>query len=69
MSVDLIDTYIQSAMQRHHIPGLALAVVQAGVLIKQQAYGLASLELNVPMTLTTLFNIASVTRCSPAQRS
>src|SRR5215207_6640088 len=62
MSVDPVDIYIQSAMQRHRIPGLTLAVVQAGVLIKHQAYGLASLELNVPSTLITLFNIASITK-------
>jgi CubicO group peptidase (beta-lactamase class C family) len=62
MSIDPVDVYIRSAMQRHRIPGMTLAVVQADEVIKQQAYGLASLELNVPMTLTTLFNIASVTK-------
>src|SRR5262245_2467044 len=62
MSVDPIDTYIQSALQQLHIPGLTIAVLQNGVLINHQAYGLASLELNVPMTLTTVFNIASLTK-------
>jgi CubicO group peptidase (beta-lactamase class C family) len=62
MSVDPVDTYIQSALQRHHIPGLTVAVLQNGVVIKHQAYGLASLELNVPMTVTTRYNIASLTK-------
>jgi CubicO group peptidase (beta-lactamase class C family) len=56
MSVDPVDTYIQSALQRHHIPGLTVAVLQHGVVIKHQAYGLASLEFNVPMTVTTRHN-------------
>jgi len=60
MPADPIDSYIQTAMQQQHIPGLTLAVVQAGVLLKQQSYGLASLELNVPTTVTTVYNIASV---------
>jgi CubicO group peptidase (beta-lactamase class C family) len=62
MTVDPVDTYIQSALQRHHIPGLTLAVLQNGVLIKHRAYGLASLELNVPMTVTTRYNIAALTK-------
>jgi CubicO group peptidase (beta-lactamase class C family) len=62
MSLDPVDAYIQSAMQQHHIPGLTLAVVQAGVVVKHQAYGLASLELKVPMTVTTLFNIGALTK-------
>jgi CubicO group peptidase (beta-lactamase class C family) len=62
MSVDPVDTYIQSALQRHHIPGLTVAVLQNGVVIKHQAYGLASLEFNVPMTVTTRYNIASLTK-------
>jgi D-alanyl-D-alanine carboxypeptidase len=62
MMVDAVDTYIQSAFQRHHIAGLTLAVLQNGVVIKQQAYGVASLELNVPMTVTTRYNIGALTK-------
>jgi CubicO group peptidase (beta-lactamase class C family) len=62
MSVDPVDTYIESSLQQLHIPGLTLAVVQAGLAIKHQAYGLASIELNVPMTVTTLYNIAALTK-------
>jgi CubicO group peptidase (beta-lactamase class C family) len=62
MIVDAVDTYIQSAFQRHHIAGLTLAVLQNGVVIKQQAYVVASLELNVPMTVTTRYNIGALTK-------
>lgn len=62
MSADLVDTYLQSAIQRQHIPGLTLAVRQHGVVIKHHAYGLASLEFHKPMTVTTRYPIGALTK-------
>jgi len=59
---DQIDEYIQSEMQRQHIPGLSLAVVKAGQVVKAGAYGLANVELNVPATTETVYQIQSVTK-------
>ena len=41
------------------IPGLQLAVVRNGKIIKAQSYGIANLELNAPVTDDTMFEIAS----------
>ncbi|MET0411526.1 MAG: serine hydrolase domain-containing protein [Polyangiaceae bacterium] len=49
-------------MSRMHVPGMALVVVRDGKVVKQSAYGVASLELGVPVTATTRFQIASATK-------
>ena len=59
---DRTDDLIRAEMQRRHIPGLALAVIRDGRIVKAQGYGLASVELNVPVTTDTVFEIGSVTK-------
>src|SRR5579859_4459727 len=59
---DQIDDYIKRQMPRLHIPGLSLAVVQDGKVIKTKGYGLANMELNVPATPTTIYQIQSMTK-------
>jgi CubicO group peptidase (beta-lactamase class C family) len=59
---DEVDAYVREAMAERHIPGLALAVVRESKIERLASYGLASIELAVPVTPTTLFHIASVTK-------
>ena len=47
---DAIDDYVRAEMDRRHIPGLSLAVVRNGTVVKLGHYGLADVELNVPVT-------------------
>jgi D-alanyl-D-alanine carboxypeptidase len=54
------DSYIKAEMKNRRIPGLAVAVVRDGRIVATAAYGLANLELNVPVTLDTIFPIASL---------
>jgi CubicO group peptidase (beta-lactamase class C family) len=49
-------------MARVHIPGVALAVVRGGKVIKAQGYGVADLEHEVPVTPETVFKIGSVSK-------
>jgi CubicO group peptidase (beta-lactamase class C family) len=49
-------------MRQHQIPGLALTVVQNGKNIKTSAYGQANIELNVPVTPESVFEIGSITK-------
>jgi len=55
-----IDAFIERAMKELHIPGLSFAVMQHGKYIASGAYGLAEVELNVPVNEHTLFNVGSV---------
>ncbi|HET6861531.1 MAG TPA: serine hydrolase domain-containing protein [Pyrinomonadaceae bacterium] len=59
---DQIDAYIKTEMAVQHIPGLSLCVVQHNRIVKDQTYGLANVELNVPATADTEFAIASMTK-------
>lgn len=57
-----LDHYIHEQMQRKHIPGLSLAVIQDGATVSEKNYGLANLELGVPATSDTVYEIASITK-------
>ncbi|MFC2164313.1 serine hydrolase domain-containing protein [Acidobacteriota bacterium] len=59
---DEIDALIHAKMQEFDIPGLSLVVIKGRQIIKQQSYGLASLEFDVPITEKTVFQIASTTK-------
>jgi D-alanyl-D-alanine carboxypeptidase len=59
---DAIDDYIRSEMDKRRIPGLALAVVKDGAVVKMEGYGFANLEHEVPVTPDPVFELASVTK-------
>ena len=51
---------VRAEMEKQHIPGLALLVSRNGVPIRTQGFGLASLELNVPVKPETVFQSGSI---------
>ncbi|MCF2910823.1 serine hydrolase [Pseudoalteromonas sp. DL2-H2.2] len=57
-----IDKFIQALMKERHIPGLQLAVIKNGKIIKQGNYGFADLQHQVPVTEKTVFPINSMTK-------
>jgi CubicO group peptidase (beta-lactamase class C family) len=57
---DAIDDYINVEMARQHVPGLALAVMRHGQLVRVQGYGLANLEHQVPVHPDTLFQSGAI---------
>src|SRR6266550_5771316 len=59
---DAVDDYIATHMRSLHVPGLSLAVVRNGQIIKAQGYGLADLQLNAPATKATVYEIGSMTK-------
>lgn len=59
---DIIDAYIQNKMLSQHIPGLALAIIKHGQLVKERYYGLSNIENNVPVTKNSVFEIASMSK-------
>jgi D-alanyl-D-alanine carboxypeptidase len=59
---DKVDEYIEAEMRKQHIPGLSLAVVQGGKVVKSKGYGLANMELNVRATPNTVYQIQSITK-------
>lgn len=49
-------------MEKLHIPGLQLAVIRNGKIIKQKSYGLANVENSVNVTDESMFSINSCTK-------
>lgn len=59
-AADRIDQFVQAEMRQQHIPGLALLVARDGKTVRAQGYGLANVELQVPVKPETLFQSGSV---------
>jgi CubicO group peptidase (beta-lactamase class C family) len=57
---DEVTRILRDEMGKQHIPGLALLVSRKGVPLRAEGYGLASVELNVPVTAKTIFQSGSV---------
>jgi D-alanyl-D-alanine carboxypeptidase len=49
-------------MRKRQIPGLSLAVIKDGKLIKAEGYGLANVETKTPATPQTVYKIASISK-------
>jgi CubicO group peptidase (beta-lactamase class C family) len=59
---DSIAMFLQDRMQKLRIPGLQVAVIRQGKLVKLGSYGLASVEHAVPTTDESVFSINSMTK-------
>lgn len=57
-----LDSLIRAEMKKQGIPGAAVAVLKNGKVLANRAYGVASIELNAPVTQNTVFPVASVTK-------
>lgn len=61
-TADRIDSLIRQEMTNQRIPGLSIAVVQQGKVVKAQGYGLANVEWQQPATAQTVYKIASLSK-------
>jgi len=59
---DKIDVFVNTEMQKRKIPGLQLAIVKNGKIIKTANYGLANVHDSIPVSNQTLFTINSITK-------
>lgn len=59
-ATDAIDKYIAAEMTARKIPGLALAVVRDGSIVRTSYYGLANVEVEAPVNERSVFAIASL---------
>lgn len=61
-TVDKVDDVVEAEMQKQHIPGVSIAVLKNGKVIKIKSYGLANVETNTPVTNETVFKIGSISK-------
>ena len=59
---DVVDNYIETQRRALHIPGISLAVVRDGRIIKAKGYGLANIEANSAAAPNTVYEIGSLTK-------
>lgn len=59
---DSIDVFVKNVMQKRKIPGLQLAIVKDGKIIKTGNYGLANVQDSIPVNDNTVFTINSITK-------
>lgn len=57
-----LDAFIAEEMELERLPGVATVIVKDGQIVWLQSYGLADVENNVPVTDSTAFSLASVSK-------
>ena len=57
--IALIDEFVGSELKRQRIPGLALGIYDRGRIVLAKGYGLANVELSVPVRPQTVFQSGS----------
>ncbi len=55
-----VTDYVKAEMQREHIPGLSLLVIKNDKIIRAEGFGLANVELQVPVKPESVFQSGSV---------
>lgn len=57
---DEVSKYVRGEMQRQHTPGVALLVSRGGKIVQAEGFGMANVELQVPVKPETVFQSGSV---------
>jgi CubicO group peptidase (beta-lactamase class C family) len=59
---DRVDDIVSEQMSAQHIPGLALAVIKVGKILRFSGYGVSNIEQKTTVTPKTVFAIASISK-------
>ncbi|HEU4372960.1 MAG TPA: serine hydrolase domain-containing protein [Telluria sp.] len=59
---DPIDDVVKAEMQRRQIPGLSIAIIDGGKIVKAQGYGVTERGAGTAVTPSTLFQAGSVSK-------
>lgn len=55
-----VEEFVRGEMVRQRVPGLSMAVVRNGTIVRAQGFGMANLEHDVPATSATVYQSGSV---------
>jgi CubicO group peptidase (beta-lactamase class C family) len=61
-AADPVDDIVNAELKRQGLPGVSVAIVREGKVVKADGYGLANAELNVRATPQTVYQIGSVSK-------
>jgi CubicO group peptidase (beta-lactamase class C family) len=59
---DAVDDVILAEIQKRQVPGLSLAIIQDGKIVKARGYGLTEKGGSTPVTSSTLFQAGSISK-------
>ncbi|MBC3785949.1 serine hydrolase [Spirosoma utsteinense] len=59
---DDLDDFIRDQLRKRHVPGLSIAIIQDGKIVKAMAYGFTDKNEKTPLTTATLFQAGSVSK-------
>lgn len=59
-TADSVGDYVRGEMLKQHIPGLSLLVSKGGEIVRAEGFGLANVELQVPVKPETVFQSGSM---------
>jgi len=59
---DKVDDFVRAEMEKQHVPGVSIAVIKDGQVIRSEGYGLGNIELNVAARPDTVYKIGSVSK-------
>lgn len=62
MTVERLQQYIHHFMQANELPGLSVAVIKGGKILLADGFGVRSVEDSSPVTSTSLYHMASVSK-------
>ncbi|MFZ1290411.1 MAG: serine hydrolase [Melioribacteraceae bacterium] len=58
----LLDEYINIKMERDKIPGLSVCLIKDGGIVWSNGYGWANTEKRIPMTISSVLGVASISK-------
>lgn len=61
-AADPVDDIVNAQLKRQGVPGVSVAIVKDGTIVKAEGYGLANAELDVRATPDTVYQIGSVSK-------
>ncbi|GAB4032492.1 hypothetical protein GCM10028774_13160 [Spirosoma jeollabukense] len=59
---DDLDDFIKKQLQKRHVPGLSIAIIQDGKIVKAKSYGFIDKNNSAPVTTATLFQAGSISK-------
>ena len=57
-----LDAFVESALERYDVSGVAVAVIRDGKVVYQAGYGARDASNGRPVATSTLFGLASLTK-------
>ena len=62
VSIADFETRLDNLRKGTNIPGLAAGIIKGGQIVWTKNYGYADLQKNIPVTNSTIFHLASLTK-------